>query len=551
MARVETLRISTGQQVKLIAWLRWRLFVNLLRAPGKRAELVARMVVAIVGAVITGALAFGLGAAGFAIMQKRPQSIGVLLWGIFLVGQFLPVIVSASAGSFDTRTLLRFPLRFPAFTALALSYCIFDPAALSTLVWLASAGIGAAIGRPQSAVWILGATALLGLTAILLNRLILLWLERILARRRSREILFLTVILSLVSVQFIGVGMQRYGEQIRPVVEAARPFLGVLPPGLSAAVMNASASGAWRDAAALLAALALWPALVFWFLRKRLLAQYRGEELSEARVAQDAKPQAQTAAAPELVSRIPFLSSQRAALLGKELRYLVRNPVNLVQLGIPFLLIMFFGLMLDQKGSEMGFFQRRPDAVLPSAMAYAIFIAMPMAHNSLSFESWGLQLLLLAPIRFRDALVAKNLALGLGVGGQALGVYALVQVLFGGQAAVIVAASFSALLFMLLLNFSVGNLLSVYFPRAFDFGSFRQRQSPWSVIVAMLTQIVGMGMVYLVYALALWRGNAWYAVLGYLLMSAGIFQVYLLVLERCDEIATERREILVAEICKG
>jgi len=113
-----------------------------------------------------------------------------------------------------------------------------------------------------------------------------------------------------------------------------------------------------------------------------------------------------------------------------------------------------------------------------------------------------------------------------------------------------VAASFVALLFMLLLNFSLGNLLSVYLPRPFDFGSFRQRQSPWSVIAGILTQIVGMAIVYLIYAIALWRGNPWYAVIGYALLSSAMAQVYLLVLERAEEIAITRREKILQEICR-
>ncbi len=538
---------STFSQVGLIAWLRWRLFVAMLRAPGAKSEMVARMVVAIAGLIITGLLCFGLGAVGFAVMKARPDRFGRILWGIFLVAQFLPVLISATSSSFDTRTLLRFPLRFSAYVALALSYSLFDPVSLSTLLWLLSVAVGATLALPKSGMWIFSAILLLAAFSILLNRWLMLWMERWMARRRAREILFLVVIGGMLSLQLLGALLQKYEGIVRLLLDMALPWLGIFPPGIAGGVI-ANSTLFPSTSATLLAALALWCGLAALLLRWRLRAQFRGEDWSEAVVSAAAKSEAAPLA--DLPARIPFLTEQRAALVGKELRYLFRNAVTLLQLGVPFVLIIFFGLTLDNHGKEFSFFQRRPEALLPSAMGYAIFISLPIAHNSLSFESWGLQLLYLAPVRFREVLIAKNMALGLAILGQALGVALMVHFMFGGQQLVIVVASFVAMFFMLLLNFSLGNMFSLYFPRPFDFGSFRQRQSPWSVLAGMLTQIVGMAMIYLVYAIALWRGSPWYAVLGYALMGAGMFQVYLLILERAEEIAGQRRELILQQICR-
>lgn len=538
---------STASQIKLIAWLRWRLFANMLRAPGAGAELVARFAVSIVGTIISAGIAFGLGSIAYAVMQTRPSALGTLLWGLFLAGQFLPLIISATSSSFDTRSLLRFPLRFPAFFLLCLSYTAFDPAVLGSLLWLASVGIGAGLAKPAAAPWIAAAVALLAAVSILLNYLTLSWVERLLARRRSREIMFLVFIFGMLSIQLVGAVLQRWHEQLQPVASAARPYLGIFPPGLTAGVVESAGTPA--AALQLLFALAAWAALLFGWTRKRMRALYRGEELSEA-IMVTAKEQAPSAARVG-EDFLPFLGGQRTALLGKELRYLFRNAVTMLQLCVPFFLILFIGLMMDSKGKDFSFFQSRPEAILPSAIGYCIFISLPLAHNSLSFESWGLQLLLAAPVRFREVFLAKNLALGCAIYAQGVLVVVLVQVMFGPQSAVMVAATFTALLFILLVNFTVGNLLTVYFPRAFDFGSFRQRQSPWSVIVGMLTQIVCMAIVYLMYAMALWFGSPWYAIVAYLLLSAAMAQVYFLVLDRCEELVHERRDILVTQICRN
>jgi ABC-2 type transport system permease protein len=543
MAGIE--RLKTWEQIGLIAWLRWRLFISMLRAPGAGAEMAARAVMWVVAIVLSAGIAVALGGAGFMIMQNRPRALLVLFWVLFLAGQFIPLLLTATGSSFDTRTLLRFPLRYTTFLLLSLSYAAFDPAAFLTVMWLGSAAVGASLAVPAAAPWIAGAVALLALVSVLLNRLSLSWMERLLARRRSREMLFLGFIMALLSIQLVGGAVERWEEQLKPVLEFVQPYLGTFPPALAAGIIEAR--GAPGIAAWLAAALAAWGALFCWGINRFLRALYRGEELSETPAVTAVSPQQQGWLDKDL---LPFVSGPRAALLGKELRYLFRNGVTVLQLCIPFFLIIFFGLMSDKKNPELSFFQRRPEAILPSAIGYSIFISLPISHNSFSFESRGMQLLLTAPVRFREVFLAKNLALGLAIGGQGLLVLLLVQVLFSAQSAEMAVLTFAALLFVMLTNFTVGNLLSVYFPRAFDYGSFQQRQSPWSVLMGMLTQLVAMAMVYVIYAVGLWFGSVWYAALGYALLSAAMAQVYWLALARCEELVLERREVLVAQICR-
>jgi multisubunit Na+/H+ antiporter MnhE subunit len=175
---------------------------------------------------------------------------------------------------------------------------------------------------------------------------------------------------------------------------------------------------------------------------------------------------------------------------------------------------------------------------------------VPLAHNVFSFESRGIQLLLLAPVPFREVLVAKNLTLGALVGAQSLVVYLLIQAIFGGQQTVIVAATFVALAFGLLVHFTVGNILSLYYPRAMDFNQFKQRQSGISVLIGIGTQIVLFALIYGIFAVARWWGNLWLALVAYATLTAAALQVYWLTLEFCERLAARRREVLITEICR-
>ena len=116
---------------------------------------------------------------------------------------------------------------------------------------------------------------------ITLERLIGSWLERILARRRAREIFFALFILLAVSVQFLNPLMQRYGHTAQPWVRQVVPYLAVFPPSLAGQAIAGAAQNNFTDVLLGIAGISAYVLLFSVFLWMRFATQYRGEELSE------------------------------------------------------------------------------------------------------------------------------------------------------------------------------------------------------------------------------------------------------------------------------
>jgi ABC-2 type transport system permease protein len=108
------------------------------------------------------------------------------------------------------------------------------------------------------------------------------------------------------------------------------------------------------------------------------------------------------------------------------------------------------------------------------------------------------------------------------------------------------------LLFAAPLNFTAGNLLSIYTPRKRDFATFgRQNVSQTTVLASLGMQLLMVGVGFVVFLIARLYKSFWVATLLFLILSAIAIPVYILVLRRIDGIALQRRETLVAELCRA
>src|SRR5277367_1506000 len=248
-----------------------------------------------------------------------------LFWGIFIFWQLVPVFTAGFGAGFEFRTMLRFPLGLPAFYVIGLAYGLSDFPALASVCWLTAMIIGAGVANPAVLPAMLLISALFLLMNVTLGRMIGSWLERVLARRRSREIFFALFILFAVSVQFLNPILQRYGRSTLPWVKHFLPYLSVFPPSLAG---HAIASAAQHNFTGLLigvAGISAYALLFSVFLWMRFATQYRGEELSETAAPARTTARPVSRAGQQSGDALRLLTPQVAAVLRKEFRYLTRN----------------------------------------------------------------------------------------------------------------------------------------------------------------------------------------------------------------------------------
>lgn len=535
-----------------VAELRWRLLLNSLRTVRGRLELVSRVFVgfsitmlALGGAVFLAPLSY------VAIAQGHPDYLAIALWLIFAFWQLYPVLGALASVPFEFATLLRFPMTFSTFWWLAFFYGLIDPVCLVSLLWLTAILLGIGVASP---VLLPGAAlALLGfaLANLFLSRAVYLWLERWLAQRKAREILGLVFLFLIVGFQFIAPVATRLEKHPLGAVRSLTSIADVarfLPPGLASFSIQRFHQADLLTGLYACAALGAYSALLASLLNRRLRAQFLGENLSEAAAPVAVRPGEKLREGWD----IRGLSGPIAAIFEKETRYLLRSGPVLFMFVMPIVILVLFRVNPATSGAKSPVLAHAADWAFPIGSAYALLMLTNIVYNSFGADGSGLQFFLIAPVPLRDVMFAKNISHTGVLGINIALVFIATTFLYHPPSVDIVFITLTALLFALPLNLSAGNLMSVYSPKRYDLAAFgRQRASAATGFIGMFVQVFVVGISFLVILGAHHFGRIWYADFAFLPLAAVSSLVYWLILNKAGRAAMDRREVLVAEICRA
>jgi len=535
-------------QLLMVGWLRWRLFVNGLRPLTGKLNLAVQIIISAgMGLGIFGfGVALGVGSF-FAISRRQPGILSGELWFVFLFWLFFPLVISGFGAQADPASLLRFPLRYSTFVLLVFAHGIFDPVAAACLFWFATMSFGIAVASLSALAWAIPAFAACALLNLVLNRAIFAWLSRWMAQRRTREILGALFILLMLSLQFISPVATRYGQRALPWVARFASAGSYLPPGMAAATIRAGRAGARGTACAEFAGLLLYNGVLGWLLAIRLRAEYRGENLSEAR-----RPSAEAHSTVRPGWNVAGVSPTVAALFEKDLHYLFRNSAAYISLLAPIFIIAVLGMgrhgSLHPRGAG---FTLGQSTYFPMGVAYILLTMVGFAFNNLAYDGAGLPMLFAAPIRFRDVMAAKNLLHTMVLAAEIVLVFVLVEFITGPTPPLVVGVTLAGVLWALLMNLTAGNLVSLYFPRKLKLGQMRRQQaSGFTVLISLGVQVSVAGVAAALYFLSRWAGNLAWCGIGFFGLAGITWVAYRRVLNLVSSIASKRREALLAELSR-
>ncbi len=329
----------------------------------------------------------------------------------------------------------------------------------------------------------------------------------------------------------------------------ALPYLSYFPASLAGKGVAAAAAGNYGALAIAAAAIACYPALFGALLWMRFAAQYRGEELSETPAA--AKISRSAAAREESgADGLSLLSPQVAAVIRKEVRYLLRNGFAAMLLllppGLVFTLISQSSLMnfMGSKGIS-------PELFFPGLVAYIVLILMTPAYNSFAYENAGVQTYFTAPLRFREVFLGKNFVqVCLIVIELALCIAAFCYRV-GTPSAPVFLATLAAIVFTVVGQLSIANWSSLSFPRKLAVGQIHgQRQSRMAVLVAFAAQILLFAISSLVLGLGRWTGDRWLPAKAFTLLAAAAVGGYVASLDALTSYAEKKKEKLIEALCR-
>ena len=280
----EKTSLHRSAQLSTIAWLRWRLFLNALRTTRGQMELLSRILVSFAFGLLALGGAFGMGLLAYLLLSAgKPQMLAAFLWIIFVFWQIFPIMATAFTNTSDSSDLLRFPLSYSSYFLVRLAYGACDPASVIGGLWTFGILVGVSFAKLSLLPWALLALFVFAAFNLLFMQMIFAWVERWLAQRRTREIIGVLFILTMLSFQLIGPLAGHFGRRSRPELRRAldivTPIQAILPPGLAADSIVQGIYPQWTAALSSLALLSAFTMLVGYGLHVRLLAQFRGENL--------------------------------------------------------------------------------------------------------------------------------------------------------------------------------------------------------------------------------------------------------------------------------
>jgi ABC-2 type transport system permease protein len=538
------------EQLKAVAGLRWLILKNGMRRKNNRWDLIGMIVAGVFSGLFVIGMCFAFYVGAYAFLGKgRPSWMALLFWGIFLYWQLIPVFVAGFGASFEFKSLLRFPLNPRTFYILGLGYGLADFGAISSILWILAMLAGTAAGRPRALPVMLAVSIVFVLLNLTIERLLGSWLEKILARRKTREIFLGVFVLSMVSLNFLNPVLQRYGSSARPKILEWIPYFSWLPGSLAGQAVAGGATGTFRDLWIGTLGLFGWLLVASVFLWNRYAAQFRGEELSEgsapSKVVKKALPHESGDFWPA------FVPPAAAAVVVKEFRYMIRNGFSFLTLFLPPIMVIFFTLQFAGEHSALKSHGISPEWFFPGIMAYLILILLSPAYNSFAFEGRGIQTYYLAPIRFRDVLIGKNLFLAIIVGLELAVSLTVLMLRIGLPTLPRLASTLAAGLFAVSGQFTIANWSALSFPKKMEIGKMRgQRNSGVAVWTAFGVQILIGGVCSVILLAGKWTGNPWLPFIAFAGLTVATIAGYFASLSSLDELAETKKELLIETLCR-
>jgi ABC-2 type transport system permease protein len=538
------------EQVKLVAGLRLQTMKNGLRRKSNRWDLIGMIWISIFSSlmVIGLGVAFYVGTMTF-LRTNRTGWMGVLFWGLFVWWQIFPIFEAGFGANFEFRTLLRFPMSQRAFYLLGLSYGFGDFAAIAGSCWILAMLLATATTRPG----LLPAMAGVGLIFILLNvtleRLLGSWIEKILARRRTRELFLAIFVMAMVSLNFLNPVLQRYGKTFVPKTMELVRYAAWLPGSLAGQVIGGVAKSDFREAMVGSAGLLCWLLVLSGLLWQRFTTQYGGEELSESAAPAVARKKERTKEAGEELPEL--LPGSIAGVMMKEFRYMTRNGFAFLSLILPPVMVIYFSIQFGGKGSMLKQHGLSPEIFFPAIMAYLILILVSPAYNSFAYEGKGIQTYFMAPVSFREVLLGKNLFLVSLVVFELTLAFGLLIWRMGLPSLPRFFATIGAAVFAVLGQLSIANWSSLSFPKKMEIGKMKgQRNSGIAVWTAFGVQILLGGICTVVLFAGQWTNSPWLPVTAFAGLTAAALGGYTASLRSMDALAEEKKELLIETLSR-
>jgi ABC-2 type transport system permease protein len=534
--------------------MRWHLLLNSLRSRRGGFEVGARIVTQLFFAFVGLSIGIGLGFTAWVLASRNSfQTLALLLWPILIVWQLVPIGIASFQENADLSIFLRFPVGFGSYVLFYILFGLLNVGSIMGGVALLGIFAGASIARPDLILGIALSLALFALFNIFLTRMIFAWIDRWLARRRTREIMGAIFLFLLLGLQLLNPAFYPHSARVHDpgrasffhTLHLAERAQGFLPPGLAANAINAMHQGQLITAASALFALSAYTLVAASLLGVRLRAEFRGESLGEA-PSHAAKAVSVRESRNLLEGPGPI-----AAVIEKEIHYLMRSGVMLYGFLAPLIMVFIFSNNRPHFGPGSG-----PGIAvlyaLPLGAAYSFLGLTRFIYNNLGGEGAGIQLYFLSPTPFRKIMLAKNIVHVAIFLVELVLVCAIVTFRVGLPGPRILVVTFCWLLFAVPTQLAIGNVLSISMAYRMNMTRMsREQGAAGNGLISLVVQIIIFAIGAAVYVLATRYGHPNLAAPILLVFAAGSVSVWWSTLVRSSAMVEAKKESLISALYRA
>ena len=524
------------RRVFLIFHLRWMLFKNSLRTKSNWLEAGTGIFVALVVGIFDISVGIGLGLIAYVFYGRDvfTELITCVLAGISIMWLCIPVLTASFGDQMDAVRFRIYPLSMTEVLAIDLILGLVDPAGLLVIPLL----VGLLGGVAARSLHMASIAGLFLLIFYIFNLALSRYVQRLIgsffSTRRRKEILGLIVFLLLFVPQmlltFNSPGRSRYRPQqpsaqqkgenpdrqtdrLRQIGKVAT-YLAWTPPGITARTIGDGPGEPTGKAILLFAAAVAFCLAAVVLEYQRVAREYSGRESYWQRRAARRRPpehrpsvgaerhgpvtrpvpavtktNQDTAVILEPASRVlSWIPPEVMAMAAKDARYLYRSPRALLMFIAP----LFACLIFVIPRTEFGAARIGSNYQIPLLVFYALFAnSSQIFNNSFSFDWHGARLYFFSPVRGQDVLRGKNLAATAACLLQLAAVIILYLILTRSFPLQGLVSGLLILGVALPFDLTVGNYLSVLYPRGVDFSKvYGRAYSGVSAIVSLASTAV-------------------------------------------------------------
>jgi len=521
--------------------------------------MLAALVFALVIALGLGAVAFGLSSAEIMTQVRRggdsasaeaiPSAEFIffsILAFLYLMWATLPLSIGTSR-HFEPGRLLMYPISLRKLFAVDFISEAVSLQSIFAIPTIIAIGLGAGLGKGM-----LGWALLVALFATVFGLALSKWLAvsvgSLIRRRRTRG----ETLLAFMGVG-AGLGGALVGQLAPTIFRNAESFRGLrwTPPG---AVAFALTLGLSRGAAldyflalgTILGYIVILVWATYWIAQRTALAKGGAKRNALAKL---------NIPSPTYAGwDIPGLSAELAAVVEKELRYVLRNAQVRLMVLMPLILIVIRVVNTNRFradgpvatapfGSEI--FIYAEGLITTGGVLYVFLILTGLSCNLFAFEESGMRTLILSPASRAKILIGKNIAVSVMALVFSVTLLLVNELIFRdltSRALLFAALSFITFAAMTAV---VGNGLSIRFPKRMKFG--KRMNVSGATGLLLIPIIILLALPPLAATAAGYIARSWLVEYATLTLFAGIaVGVYLLLIGSQGE-ALQRREVEILE----